>query len=419
MEREPDENIKLGRLRSVGIEEPWQVPLYLPVDHVDCRFPLEYFRHLEPTNHPVLVRGTISGEPEVHWRNDAPMTKWALTDHDGHSLRFSFFGDARHLVEKIRKIDGPVHLIGQIRYFGSVAYLTQCELVDADLAGKVVPRYPGKAGKLSPQNAYRLLSRLLPKTIGLCAKELRARLSRHVEPRQIRRLLNCPRWTLEEVLWNAHVPPDPDTALQAMSILDRLAALVSVLDLKTSAETALPARQPIVWSGDWKSLANAFPHPLTEEQQVGVERLIKLFRQPRVSQVLINGDVGTGKSIVYQVAAVYAVEAGARVAVLLPHGRLAAQAWREFRALWPDLPVRLVSGESDMNEDLSQTPLLVGTTALLHRSVGDFDVVVVDEQQRFSVEQRQLLSAGGAHLIEISATQFPAPWRWRCMGLWR
>jgi ATP-dependent DNA helicase RecG len=157
----------------------------------------------------------------------------------------------------------------------------------------------------------------------------------------------------------------------------------------------------------WERLADVFPHPLTDEQRHGIALLVDKLNQPQASLSLINGDVGTGKTVVFLVPVAYCVQAGKRAAILLPHGRLAAQAYREFRELWPHFPVKLVAGDKGNDEDLSDVPLLIGTTALLHRPVGQFDLVVVDEQQRFAAQQRAALTAGGAHLIEVSATPIP------------
>ena len=406
---EQSKNLRLGRLKSAGIDAPWKVPLYMPTEYVDGRFPLTDFSNPAPTDVPVLASGTLFGEPTTEWKNGAPMTRWALADGSGNRLYFSFFGDARPIVDKLKKTNKPVWLFGKIQYFGVKPYLVQVEVADAALAGRVIARYPGKSGKLSSSNAARLMADLVPKTLSLCASRLRRILGDMLPARHIRRLLNCPRWTLEELLHQVHFPTDPDAGQAALSIIDRLAALLSAVELKQAAEMPLPERPSIRWDRDWHELAAAFPHPLTTEQRQGIETLIRKFQAPRASRTLINGDVGTGKSITYQVAVAYAVNAGARTAVLLPHNRLAEQAYREIRSLWPELPVQLVSGSADgpPDEDLPNLPLLVGTTALLHRPVGRFDVVVVDEQQRYSVDQRQALSKSDAHLIEVSATPIP------------
>ncbi len=381
----------------------------MPAEYIDGRVPLTGFANPEPSDEAILVSGMLFAEPNTEWRNGAPMTRWALADAQGNLLHFSFFGDSRPVVEKLKETRHAVWLCGKIQYFGSKPYLVQAEVADDSFAGRVVARYPGKRGKLSAQNAQRLMASLVPETVSVCAARLREILGDIVPAQYVRRLLNCPRWTLDELLYEVHSPNTPESGYQALAIIDRLAALLSAAELKQATAATPPARPPICWDGDWRMLAQAFPYPLTEEQQQGIAMLVEKFQSPCASRTLINGDVGTGKSITYQVAAAYAVQAGARAAVLLPHSRLAVQAYQEFRQLWPDLPVRLVTGsaENGPDEDLARLPLLIGTTALLHRPVGEFDVVVIDEQQRYSVDQRNALTGNTAHLIEVSATPIP------------
>ncbi|WP_165782325.1 DEAD/DEAH box helicase [Solilutibacter silvestris] len=144
---------------------------------------------------------------------------------------------------------------------------------------------------------------------------------------------------------------------------------------------------------------------LTDEQEAGIHHLVSMLQTPRTSVSLINADVGVGKSIVYQSAVAYVARAGGRCAVLLPHERLAEQAFKEIRDLWPDLSPVWVN--KNLDRDISGERVLVGTTALLFREIGPIDLFVTDEQHRFSVEQRRALVDQRTHIIEVSATPIP------------
>ncbi|HET7057558.1 MAG TPA: helicase-related protein, partial [Nitrospiraceae bacterium] len=93
-------------------------------------------------------------------------------------------------------------------------------------------------------------------------------------------------------------------------------------------------------------------------------------------------------------------------AVLLPNERLAVQAHEEISRLFPEWGATLVTGKSGVRDAVG-AQWLIGTTAMLFRDVGHLDICVVDEQHRFSVEQRRALSKEGTHLVEISATPIP------------
>lgn len=129
------------------------------------------------------------------------------------------------------------------------------------------------------------------------------------------------------------------------------------------------------------------------------------FCGPTATATLINADVGMGKSIIYQLASAAAVCVGARAAVMLPNERLASQAHEEISRLFPEFGAILITGKT-RNKSHSAS-WLVGTTALLFRDIGQLDICIVDEQHRFSVDQRRALVESGTHVVEISATPIP------------
>ena len=120
---------------------------------------------------------------------------------------------------------------------------------------------------------------------------------------------------------------------------------------------------------------------------------------------LLSGDVGTGKTAVYGLALAYCIKHGAKAAVLLPNQTLARQIHGDMTAWWPELKPHLVTGNSEQVD--ASSSLVIGTTALLHRDLGEQDILVVDEQHKFSREQRERLAKPGVHLLEVSATSIP------------
>ena len=158
---------------------------------------------------------------------------------------------------------------------------------------------------------------------------------------------------------------------------------------------------------DWRRRAPALPYSLTSDQEKAVEEIAADLRCRRPMRRLLSGDVGTGKTVVYALAALSVIDAGGRVAIMLPGQALAQQVHREILEYWPDIaPVAgLYTVETDGVPDSSR--LLIGTTALLFRDTGAINLLVVDEQQRFSREQREKMLSAGTHLLEVSATCIP------------
>ena len=180
--------------------------------------------------------------------------------------------------------------------------------------------------------------------------------------------------------------------------------MLSIAAVRRSTLPTAVARPPLHYPA-WPELLKAIPFTLTAEQHNGITQLIERLAAPHTSSTLINGDVGMGKSILYQVALAMTAKAGGRGAVLLPNERLAQQAHGEIQALWPELSPLLVNKKT--RHDVRDARILVGTTALLFRDIGALDVCVTDEQHRFSVEQRVALAQQQTHLIEMSATPIP------------
>jgi ATP-dependent DNA helicase RecG len=132
--------------------------------------------------------------------------------------------------------------------------------------------------------------------------------------------------TLDEVLYMAHYPSSEEDAYEAHKVLERLAAIISVSHLRSAAKLPIIKRPQILYP-DWLELVKNVPFQLTQEQLDGIEHLMNAFAQPHTTTTLINGDVGMGKSVIYQVAVIAAVKAGSRVAILVKKQRLAIKAY--------------------------------------------------------------------------------------------
>nr|WP_311836281.1 ATP-dependent DNA helicase RecG [Cellulomonas fimi] len=175
------------------------------------------------------------------------------------------------------------------------------------------------------------------------------------------------------------------------------------------------------------------PFTLTAGQRaVGEELAVELAR-PRPMQRLLQGEVGSGKTVVALRAMLQVVDAGGQAALLAPTEVLAAQHVRTLRALLGPLAeagflggaddgtrVALLTGsqgaaarrESLLDAASGRAGIVVGTHALLSETVqfADLGLVVVDEQHRFGVEQRDTLRAKASttpHLLVMTATPIP------------
>lgn len=124
------------------------------------------------------------------------------------------------------------------------------------------------------------------------------------------------------------------------------------------------------------------------------------------ARVLINGDVGSGKTLVFlTITAAFAGD-GRPVAIMAPNETLAKQIHHEFITRFPQYTCKYVVGGTEQNT-LPAT-VWIGTSALLFlKEKPEFALVVIDEQHKWSREQREMLLSDQTHLIEVSATPIP------------
>jgi ATP-dependent DNA helicase RecG len=127
-------------------------------------------------------------------------------------------------------------------------------------------------------------------------------------------------------------------------------------------------------------------------------------------QRLLQGDVGSGKTVVALYALLRAVEAGRTGALMAPTETLAEQHFLTLEPLCTALGVRVVLLTGSVKGDVAGAEVVVGTHALIQEGVdlGELGVAVVDEQHRFGVEQRRALTEGRVpHVLHMTATPIP------------
>ena len=168
-------------------------------------------------------------------------------------------------------------------------------------------------------------------------------------------------------------------------------------------------------------LKEVLPFQLTSAQTRATREIVADMCSPRRMQRLLQGDVGSGKTIVALFAALLAVENGYQAAIMVPTELLAEQHWRTMTALLEPLGVAplLLTGSLPARERkavaqrlAADEPLLViGTHALVQEATlfAKLGFVAVDEQHRFGVEQRKAIAAKGEAPDVLLMTATPIP----------
>jgi ATP-dependent DNA helicase RecG len=161
------------------------------------------------------------------------------------------------------------------------------------------------------------------------------------------------------------------------------------------------------------------PFTLTPEQENALREIRQDLGQTRPMQRLLQGDVGSGKTVVALYALLRAVESGHQGALMAPTETLAEQHFLTVEPICLELGVRVVLLTSSLGaaeatrarEALvrGEADVAIGTHALIQESVEfrSLAVAVVDEQHRFGVEQRRALGSQSPHVLHMTATPIP------------
>ncbi|MDI9471468.1 MAG: ATP-dependent DNA helicase RecG [Tissierellia bacterium] len=166
-----------------------------------------------------------------------------------------------------------------------------------------------------------------------------------------------------------------------------------------------------------EEFSKALPFVLTKSQSRAMEEIRSDLSEGNLMRRLLQGDVGSGKSIVAFYPMVELAKRGMQSAYLAPTEILARQQYDSFCELFPNISTRFLSGSSKDKKEVyhnvatANVQVVFGTHALLSDefSFCDLRLVITDEQHRFGVAQREKLHQKGkeVHLLQMSATPIP------------
>lgn len=219
-----------------------------------------------------------------------------------------------------------------------------------------------------------------------------------------------------------HFPKDLKEYKQALRRVKFEELLFFQLQLQVLKEENRSVGQGIVL--DWdekklKALQASLPFALTEAQERSMKEILTDMRSPYHMNRLLQGDVGSGKTVVAGLAMYAAVTAGKQAALMVPTEILAEQHLQSLTSLFPNLRILLLTGSlksAERRERLEliktgQVDLIVGTHALIQEGVHfhDLGLVIIDEQHRFGVAQRRILREKGQNPDVLMMTATPIP----------
>ena len=288
---------------------------------------------------------------------------------------------------------------------------TEGESLNSPTVGRIVPVYPLSEG-VGADLVRRVVSACLPAIANL-----------H-EPIPKGLLTEYGLTGIQDAIANIHFPPDPEAleAARRRLVFDeffylQLGLLQRRYEQRQTQESAILAPTGKLIDDFYKLL----PFQLTNAQQRVTNDILNDLQKPNPMNRLVQGDVGSGKTVVAVISILAAIQSGYQAAFMAPTEVLAEQHYRKLVGWFNQLhlPVELLTGSTkaakrrEIHNGLQtgELPLLVGTHALIQDTVS-FDrlgLVVIDEQHRFGVQQRARLQQKGEHPHVLTMTATPIP----------
>ncbi|AQT67122.1 ATP-dependent DNA helicase RecG [Anaerohalosphaera lusitana] len=346
--------------------------------------------------------------------NRPPMFKVTIADETGF-LPIVFFNGgylAKQLEPgKILVVHGKTGIYKHRLQMNNPKFQILDEQASADPANLGGPKYPATAN-LSSRQIRSIIRPLLPE------------LTSHIKelyPEPLRKKLELiPR---TQAYRQIHNPTDEDHLAQARRRLkyDELFLMQLGLALKRYQARHTAPATPMHTTDTIDSRIRArFPFLLTEDQNAAIEDIVKDMQSETPMNRLLQGDVGSGKTVVAVYAALLAVANKTQAAIMAPTEILATQHYNNITKFLKDSNVRtaLITGRisaaerTRLNTDIKNgdIDIVVGTVALLNEQI-DFQnlgAVIIDEQHKFGVHQRaSLRKAKAPHCLVMTATPIP------------
>ncbi len=406
---------RAGELTDLGIKTARDLIFHLPRRYVrrsSVDDIAEVLSHREDSD-KVVVEGTIRQVQKRKTRSGKTMVTATISDRTGR-LEATWF-NMEYLADQLER-GTSIRLSGEPEFERGSISMTHPSFdyplnEEEDEPTPLLPVYPlteGISQNLLRKSIQNALEELLPQIDPILPEWLREQ----------RNLLPLP-----DALREIH-QPDDETGEEGKRAVIYYKAFLYFLALQSQREDTLEERSPYdieVTERIHQRIHQRFPFELTNAQHRVIDEITSDFHGDHVMYRLLQGDVGSGKTVVALYAMLATIASGYQTAMMAPTSVLAEQHYHTIDSYLSDSDVsyRLLTGsvqENDRDEIYKKLrdgsiDLIIGTHALLEDPVqfDDLALVVMDEQQRFGVRHRtQLVSKGtNPHILVTTATPIP------------
>ena len=400
--------VRAKKLEKLGLVRCADLISYFPRDYEDRR--QVYSIRSAPLGQKVCISAMAAEHPRLsRIRKGLDLVKLKVVDQAG-ALHITFFNQG--YVERALRAGEEYIFYGVVEEQGSRRTMVNPifeRVGKQNFTGCIVPVYPLTAGITN-----HLLCTLTQQAVAACAQDMPETL-----PRGVR--LDHELAQAEFSYRNIHFPE----SFQALELARRRLTFEELFYLSAGLAMLKGRRGDVLGcaipSRPMEEFLARLPFPLTGAQRRVMEEISRDMASGRPMNRLVQGDVGSGKTVVAAYAAWLAAGAGYQSALMAPTEVLAEQHFRSLSALLEPAGVRVglltgsitLAGKKKVRQALAagEIDLIIGTHALLSQGVefAKLGLMVADEQHRFGVAQRAALAAKGdsPHVLVMSATPIP------------
>ena len=400
--------VRAKKLEKLGLHQCRDLLSYFPRDYEDRR--KVHSIRSAPLGQKVCISAMAAEHPRLsRIRKGLDLVKLKVVDQAG-ALHITFFNQS--YVERALRAGEEYIFYGVVEEQGSRRTMVNpiFERVGRqNFTGCIVPVYPLTAGITN-----HLLCTLTQQAVTACAKDMPETL-----PRGVR--LDHELAQAEFSYRNIHFPE----SFEALELARRRLTFEELFYLSAGLAMLKERRGDVLGCAipprPMEEFLARLPFPLTGAQRRVMEEISRDMVSGRPMNRLVQGDVGSGKTVVAAYAAWLAAGAGYQSALMAPTEVLAEQHFRSLSALLEPAGVRVglltgsltPAGKKKVRQALAagEIDLIIGTHALLSQGVefARLGLMVADEQHRFGVAQRAALAAKGdsPHVLVMSATPIP------------
>ena len=395
---------RIQKLKEAGFNEPLDLLLHFPYAYVDLAAPVDFSALRDGDT--LTVCGTVANEPKTQFlRKGLRLCKAVLSTPHGQ-VEAAWFN--QKYIAAALPHGKTVYVTGKVKKFRNKITITAPTILHPN--GKtVVPLYRRIAGV--PQSVVDEAIDLL-----LARTEVRGYI-----PDGVRARRGLP--SLGNAFSRVHRPAtlaEAQGAAYALSV-EKLSYTLAMYRIVKDAHVRGKKRMHAVPPEKLQAATDSLPFALTKGQQTALRSVLTAMRGDTSMNMLLQGDVGCGKTVVALLCMYYAYLCGHQSVLMVPTEVLAMQHYRTAIRLIEPLGAKAVLLTGSLRKEDRENVLfavrthtadiIIGTHALLSEDVvfPDVSLVITDEQQRFGVGQRGALEnkAAGADSLVMTATPIP------------